>query len=421
MNGLADRVEHRPAFVAKAAATPALTAADTLASGAADPGQAMANALLAIFGRAMAAGGSPAGAAAADRLILASLGQPLPAGDLADPSVLATLVDQIPLPGRTFQAGRTTCSGVYGRMLDLAKLGRREIMAHRNQALAAKAVIFDYRRPGQFTSEYLRYLDGQAAYEAARYNAATAAAAKGGRPAPPDQDPQVQTALRSWRETGFKDRIDPALKALDQYYQEDVAAWFADLHTRYNGSQTLDGRGQPWLPVLLTPPADQWPAQAGWQPWRYQVAERPSGSGPAPAWTASAGLTVEVKRVTVERPWLDWGLFTARNWRLEPGGGLTLVSAGDPDAADPGAMPLVVTGLLLARRLRITGAWAGDPAAAQVTRKAFGPFTLAGAVADRSAGQFAIRADGLQIIGYFCRVLPRCPNPDPALFPHPPR
>jgi hypothetical protein len=74
-------------------------------------------------------------------------------------------------------------------------------------------------------------------------------------------------------------------------------------------------------------------------------------------------------------------------------------------------MPLLITGILLARKLSLKGDWsksAGGPP------QRLGPFALA--AGGKAGSGTTIVVDGAQIIGFFCEPVPRCPTPSPNLF-----
>ena len=136
-------------------------------------------------------------------------------------------------------------------------------------------------------------------------------------------------------------------------------------------------------------------------------------------------MTVQLKRVAITRPWLDPGLFQNHAWTLPASGDLTRVSTGHPEDPDPGALPVLVTGVLLAKDLFVSGRWAG-PADAELAPDALGPFALATPQGARGlplhpyittgGGELSIRLEGVQIIGFFCEPVPRSPSPDPRYF-----
>lgn len=173
-------------------------------------------------------------------------------------------------------------------------------------------------------------------------------------------------------------------------------------------------------------------------------------------------ITARLKRIDIMRPWLDESIFTSRRWRFNSGGNEVL-SAG-PDALRrpiDEMLPLLAESIIISDGLEIT---------AEVTAKeintiaetknlikdappgasiGIGPFAIAGRQAwgegsltqnvtingkvmrpgglTRSFGSISseykgtntikVTTNGLQIIGYICRYLPKAPNPDPkAVF-----
>jgi hypothetical protein len=122
-------------------------------------------------------------------------------------------------------------------------------------------------------------------------------------------------------------------------------------------------------------------------------------------------LAVEVKRVTIARPWMDLGIFSAHTWMLKETTGFALVSTGNPADPVPGPMPVVITGILLARKLTLTGYEGKASGGGQVPVR-LGPFGLGAA---RRSGS-AITAPDPQIIAFFIQVVPKSPTPDPKLF-----
>jgi hypothetical protein len=116
----------------------------------------------------------------------------------------------------------------------------------------------------------------------------------------------------------------------------------------------------------------------------------------------------------------------AHTWLLKDGAGFTLVSSGNPADPDPGPMPILITGVLLARKLVLTGfqtqvaADGGIPLPDRL-----GQFDLGGPQAGRlaltrriamTAGGTSIAVADPQIIAFFCRIVPRSPTPDLKFF-----
>ena len=77
-------------------------------------------------------------------------------------------------------------------------------------------------------------------------------------------------------------------------------------------------------------------------------------------------------------------------------------------------MPLLITGILLARNVRMSGRWKQRPG--QEGGPAFGPIRLP--AKPSQTGETTITDLDPQIIAFICTVLPKSPNPDDKAFRH---
>lgn len=377
-----------------------------------------------------------------DYLLLAHPGFALDAAYLEDDYGISQLADQIPLAARYYQPSGNRCSSTYETILTQAEASNFVNQASRQAALQARRLMYDRLRPGRPTKAYEAYLKYQEAYLVAKdaYTLAAVEAKTSGTPVPPALKPAMDAALQAWEKKGGKALFEDAQKRLDGYYQENVKANFASLE----GDLVMAARrdhGDTWYPVTATPPPREWLGDAGWKPFRMTQREAnlapatvalplqaragaPGQSLPGP-FLSTLSLSLETKRVTFERTWLDAGVFTSRRWRLLPGVGFPKVSTGHPEDPDPGPMPLMITGVLLSRHMVLQGAW--SQASAPGALKAIGPFAISAGSGDVPGrvlaahtsvqnGVLTIRVDGPQILGFFCRAVPRCPDPDAKAF-----
>jgi hypothetical protein len=128
---------------------------------------------------------------------------------------------------------------------------------------------------------------------------------------------------------------------------------------------------------------------------------------------SSLEITMQIKKVIINRPWLNWQVFTNDHWTWDRG----VVS----DGKGGGLLPLVTNGFIIARNVKfkaktITGfkqdflkEIRGDAQAS------YGPFTLK--PGDRKGRQTSVAKEAQneilipdpQIIAYLCSVVPRCP------------
>jgi hypothetical protein len=374
------------------------------------------------------------GAGPREFLILASPGIGVDQADLVTPSyAVSMLLDQVPEPARAYHPTGVKVSKVYGRILDAAAITRYQDPSTRGAALAAKAILFDSARPGQPTEAYAAFLNFQMEYQAAQdaRRVALAESRATGTPVPTGLDQAVDTARKRWERLGHRQAIQEALDALQAAYAGNALALMRNFRADFLHAHLRGGASHDWLPVTTYPPEEQWTTGTGWHPMTFRqddpLAPSAGDAGPLPAlgkaaktaapWTPGMTLSVEVKRVQVTRPWMDPSLFSAHTWALRESAGFTLVSSGNPVDRDPGIMPILVTGLLLARKLTLTG-YPGSGA------DRLGPFDLGGgqgrpAMArhmTRTPAGTVITVPDLQIVAFFCQVVPQSPTPDPRFF-----
>ena len=374
--------------------------------------------------------------ASRERLLLRNPGVALTQADLDDLTGLSTVLDQVPQVSSWYAPSLAMVSTTYGRVLAVAQPSSYQSMVDRDAYNKAILLLYDRTRPGVPTPKLAAWRASlkqvglaQLAYQYALDDKATALAeaASSGQPVPPGLDGAIGKA--SQRLAALKKdmaEVDAAYATIKAYHQAKAGPWLKSLRDQFNADQQNNG----FMPLEFSPPADQWLSEEGWKKFTYRQKDKPlppvpfptaggAGDSPAPVGlapqvVASMRLTLETKRVHLERPWLDGALFQNRAWRLPPGCGFTAVATGNLGDADPGLMPLVITGLLLSRNLVISGTYGEDNAQTGPTLTALGPFNLAAenTTVNQAQGALSIACPGPQIIGYFCEELPKTPDPD---------
>jgi len=339
-------------------------------------------------------------------LVLANPGIGLPAAVMKAPfERVCLLLDQVPLVARNYQGSGQTYSRVYEEVLNSAEVTRFQVAAQRVAATAARRTLYDKARPGQFTRQYAAYLKYETQYSVAQ----------DARSLGQVSDQVVTAAWKRWDTLGHRLDIQKALEALHQAYANNAQAMFHNLRQDFRLAQRQHGQAGGWLPVLTEPPMETWLSGQGWHPMGFQQDPKAPGR-----WPLALALQVELKRVSVNRPWMDTAIFTAHTWRLRDGARFTRLSDGDP-AHPGGPMPVLVTGLLLARKLVLT---LPDRSAEAVPER-LGPFDLArhlpgrtdrGRRAGAAPEGTALTVADPQIIAFFCQPMPKSPTPDPNHF-----
>lgn len=361
-------------------------------------------------------------------LLLAHPGIPISPKDCESDVAMSLAVDQVPQPSLYFQPSGKTVSGLYATILEQAEVSNFQDMADRQKALNARRKLLDRYRPGHPTPEYAAYLKYRLVHRRASDALALAIAEKEatGKQVPEVLEAAVGDALKEWKGKGFKEMVEEHRANLDAFLRHSAHVMFASLGLELRRAATplpsrTGGQSVYW-PAVLEPSPDTWYSEDNWAPFRLTEAERslaaakdgpPLQDGGGEPQVSDITLTMETKRVQVTRPWLESGIFEAGDWRMPAATGMPVISSGSPFDGNSGTMPLVISGLLLSRRLKMVGRWMdGKPA--------LGPVALGGTAKD-AGGRKVASMDGVQIIGFFCVPVPKCPDPDPKAFRGPER
>ena len=373
-------------------------------------------------------------------LLLAQPGIAISAQQLQDPAELSRLMDRIPLPTGNYSPSSSTYSSVYSSILRTSQGSRNANQNELSRIHELKLVFRDRRHPwlpsGQYAA-YLKYKTNHAKAVDAQAVARTEQKASG-KQLPMGLEAAVAQALRDWESLGFKALIDDSVMKLRRSYDSNVQVLLAEQDLVLHNLAHADQQPTPWYPVQATPPFKDWLDGNGWQNWSFQKRDHqpqlPPGQLPLvfPAgatlsstetkWLESLTLAAQLKRVDITRPWLDTSLFFSHSWSLPKSSPFARVSSGRPQDPEPGIMPLLVTGVLLARNLVLSGPW-DEPVGQREAPKAVGPFALANPpraglllhpFVSNGGGTLSVRVDGAQIIGFFCEPIPLSPTPDPT-------
>lgn len=151
--------------------------------------------------------------------------------------------------------------------------------------------------------------------------------------------------------------------------------------------------------------------------------------------TTSLTIKMEIMRVIIRYPWMNYDLFGARNWKwgrtsiYYPN---TVISDGiyNPSPSADELAPLIPTSMIVARNVSIDSNLSSEIREAfkkQVKAKGsfgWGPFTLAGFSYNNSESSEYIKTDDIgnhmeaedpQVFGYVGNLVPKSPNPDTSL------
>jgi hypothetical protein len=136
---------------------------------------------------------------------------------------------------------------------------------------------------------------------------------------------------------------------------------------------------------------------------------------PQPVATSSMDISFEHCIVTLTRPWWPEVFLMVRNWFV-PGYPRAAFSNAKGDG-DPGLLPVLASGFVAIRNLKISTQWSGDDLTAMQKSASFGPFSLIGR--EFNAGTGTLSCPAIQIIGWFCEALPILPPASDPATPEP--
>jgi hypothetical protein len=372
----------------------------------------------------------------------------------------AGLLDNVPEPNWVYTPTNTGISSIYEQVLDGKELPAIELTrAQQAQLRAAQEVVMNDRfEPTPRYNAYVRY---EALYQTAltRYATAQTESANSGRPIPSELVNALNQARANWNTFGFKGQIETARATIANLEALNPNPWWEALRNRFVNAAA----GKPFEPSTTYPEYGWFSGEEGWTKFTFtqQDVTRQAtssavsgGGGVSASWglwrvsgsadysketrtsssdTTGISIAMDLMRATIQRPWLDPLVFRAHTWRL--GQGSTLhgqqISSGAfvPGEERAGLMPLLPTGIIVARNLTIEGQFSHEDqtiieeALRTEASVGWGPFAISGHYSQSRGSEVShgnVEATGMsnadpQILGFFCDVLPLCPSPDPTL------
>jgi hypothetical protein len=319
----------------------------------------------------------------------------------------------------------------------------------RKQLKAAQNVLNDSAK----MDDYYKY---QGFYAAAADRLANARANEqnGGSPVDPQLIVQANKAKHEWEIKGRMYQVQKSQEIYDQLLGGDPAVWWSNVRQKYDND--------PDKLVDVYPTYADWMSGAGWdgrtmnsQDWENQSESSSTdvGGGFSASWGLWRGslnanyhedkgfehsqaqgvdLKFEVMRANIIRNWLEPLVFRSRNWIWN--NPQTDVSSGG-DASNgmtpSGLMPFYPTGVLLARNVELTATFSQsdrqwmNKIVDGSTSVGWGPISFSGHYHHEehsmsSSGSVVgatikTKPGDVQVLGFFCDVLPHCPDKNPDL------
>jgi hypothetical protein len=380
---------------------------------------------------------------------------------------LSTTIDKVLKPDWIYKTGSNGTFEVYNNILNYHEAAVvNPTSTQKAQYLKACRLIFtdcDQKLPGTYTDAYNRYTDltnklASAAAIAEDYQRINSTAYL-----PPDIKNNLRVATQDLNLLGNKVAIEGALATINTYEHIDPNAWWGEVQGKLLNN-ALTYSGNTYGNYTIYPAYTVWTdLNTTWSKMTLSQSdlERTTSnstttvggglSGGFGLWSFGAdytnttnrsyykldvsGLTVsmELMRVVLDRPWMDDAVFSSRAWKwlkASPYDGQFVSDGGDATngITPQGIMPFVQTGLLLARRVSLSGSWSSDLETSfnsHTTGGAsvgWGPFSFGGRYDNTQSNTYTkakaagntIAWDAPQIIGVFVEVLPKDPNPNPC-------
>lgn len=379
----------------------------------------------------------------------------------------ARAIDKALVPSWIYGTRNYTVFDVYNRILQDHEAAQVIPTAEqKKQYKAACKVIFsdcDQDQPGTYSATYNRYRKALSALVSVSKQAEDYKRQNQTEELPPNLLVELINATDDLELIGNRVEIETAKAVINTFEHIDPNAWWGELLGKFQkNSETLNANrfgnlslypdypvwldmNRTWTNLSLTQSEIEqttsnshthvgggggfsigfWSVGADYENTENRQYYQFAGSNYA--------ISMELMRVTLDRPWMDEGVFESHAWKWSEASeydkrkissGADATAGVTPPASD--IMPFVPTGLLLARRVSLTANWSSDLKTSFDSHTSaggsigWGPFSFGGRYDNSNAGTYhkaraagnTISWDAPQILGFFVQVLPESPNPD---------
>jgi hypothetical protein len=252
---------------------------------------------------------------------------------------------------------------------------------------------------------------------------------------------QVDAAFNEWVIDGHKNDVEQMAAFLSQITQRDMSVLKGQYLSDFEaGRLTSPVSGADFFATSLI--LGNFATSTGWTSFTFGTGDyerHRSGVVSTTSWPVHAGegflglfggasrytgsldraqttITCEITEVPIERQWFRPVFLMSRSWRFDDNNptvkGKQLCDGASPPA---GPLPGYPVSAVFARRVSLTlgGSRAASDFVARQSKNSlsFGPFFLG----DNQPADATVSAEGMQLIGFRCHLLPRCPDPDKAI------
>lgn len=266
----------------------------------------------------------------------------------------------------------------------------------------------------------------------------------------------MHDAESRWKSRGFKEEIENAESLIASASKEDLSQWKDRVKQRYDDATVTSIEALVPFSFKYTTlfPTKFLDSDAGWTNYSYSESNHSRSFGKRvtrfggttsffgffrgkanssrerihiDSKSDSFSISMKVAEVAISRPWLDRIFLESRAWRFGPGAAAVsdVIDLSDGERPPTGSMIGFTTSVIFAKDIVIKSS---DMQANSDTYKrefeaggglTYGPFSLGGSgssqtqTTDVSHGfeDGKLTVNGMQVIGFRCRLLKRAPNP----------
>jgi hypothetical protein len=396
-------------------------------------------------------------------------------GILLDPSLdlspastdfhlFSTVLDRTPDGSWVYKPKARTSFDLYTDVLKHHLTPNFQLTEQQKKDLkAAQKILYSNVGNGTPSEEYNQFRAKRTALIAASNAVDMYQAANPRKTVPADLLSALQNAYDDYNLFGKSSEVLTAEATIQQLQGLDPNAWWGELQAKLQSNQKLFN-ATPFGPLSFYPDYSVWfdknkswtgttltegdleqtntsshtsvggGLSAGWGLWSIGGNFGHEETRTSSQFTGTnLVLHMELTQIAVDRAWMDDLVFHSNTWEWGSGTpDCSLISDGgnvDQGVTPRGQMPFLVTGLLLARNVSLTGTWSADLKTSYDTMTrggasvGWGPFSFGGSYVSSQHSDYhkadisgsTITFADPQIVGFFVEVLPLSPNPAPSL------
>lgn len=368
---------------------------------------------------------------------------------------LSIMLDAVPQFSWVYKPAATTVSNAYQTILENHQAPLTTLTPDQQAKLdEANAIVVKYEEA--YEKYQLAYYDALDVYDEAYANWKNS-----GTPIPRSAKLRLQAALDKWDRDGHRSAVDSATAVIVKYEALDPEVFWSKLLKQFQNGTQETSESNVFQPVGVTPPYRSWLTDAGWTSFSFNQKDmdnqrnseaigvsgnlsgefgifKISGDGNYDKDSSfvkmdQTELTFSCKlfRVSLSRTWMNPLVLSSRGWRFLVGTSGPLSTGGDifNDVVPTGQMTVIPTAAILSKDLQVKGTFdktiveSMNQKIAANASVGIGPFSIAGRFnmenhtgsEKGTIASNAISAPDIQLVAFVCEVLPKCPDPDPAL------